>query len=205
MTHTERASLGRDTMGGDGMYDVVLLIESEICDGDAAEVVGLRNQSAGEPTRYWVLLPVDDAAARVEGSLGTLAANEPFGAAPVLMPELDLEQIQREILDASRSALTSSLERLRAHGAHADGEITNLDPVEALAKAVAAHQAAEVNILTRPHLVSEFFHVDWASKARRRLGVPLLHLIEQGVRDAAGDRDGESACGSGDAPPAGQA
>jgi hypothetical protein len=58
--------------------------------------------------------------------------------------------------------------------------------VEALAKAVAQHHAAEVNILTRPHLVSEFFHVDWTSKARRRLGVPLLHLIERGV--ASDDR-----------------
>jgi hypothetical protein len=38
-------------------------------------------------------------------------------------------------------------------------------------------------VLTRPHLVSEFFHVDWSSKARRHLGVPTLHLIETGVDD----------------------
>jgi hypothetical protein len=27
-------------------------------------------------------------------------------------------------------------------------------------------------------VVAELFHVDWASRARRRLGVPVLHLLE---------------------------
>lgn len=168
------------------MYDVVILIEREMDKADAAEVVGLRDQGA-EPTRYWVILPVDDAAARVESSLGTIAANEPFGAAPILLPDLDLDAIQKEIVESSRTALEHSLQRLRDAGGHADGEVTNIDPVDALAKSVVQHQAAEVIVLTRSHLVSEFFHVDWTSKARRRLGVPLLHLLEIGVDDDEGD------------------
>jgi hypothetical protein len=36
----------------------------------------------------------------------------------------------------------------------------------------------EAIILTRSHVVSEFFHVDWTSRARRKIGVPLLHLLE---------------------------
>ena len=43
---------------------------------------------------------------------------------------------------------------------------------------VADQQAAEVIVMTRPHNVSELFHRDWTSRARRRLGVPLLHLLE---------------------------
>ena len=27
-------------------------------------------------------------------------------------------------------------------------------------------------------MVSEFFHLDWTSRARRKLGVPVLHLLE---------------------------
>lgn len=168
------------------MYDVVILIEREMDTADAAEVVGLRDQGV-EPTRYWVVLPVDDAAARVESSLGTIAANEPFGAAPILLPDLDLDAIQKEIVESSRTSLEHSLQRLRDAGGHADGEVTNIDPVDALAKSVVQHQAAEVIVLTRPHLVSEFFHVDWTSKARRRLGVPLLHLVETGVDDDGND------------------
>jgi hypothetical protein len=170
------------------MYDVVILIEREMDTADAAEVVGLRDQGA-EPTSYWVVLPVDDAAARVEASLGTIAANEPFGAAPILLPDLDLDAIRKEIIESSRTALEHSLQRVRDAGGHADGEITNIDPVDALAKSVVQHQAAEVIVLTRPHLVSEFFHVDWTSKARRRLGVPLLHLVEIGVEDDGSDDD----------------
>ena len=37
----------------------------------------------------------------------------------------------------------------------------------------------EAIILTRPHVVAEFFHVDWTSRARRKIGVPVLHLLER--------------------------
>jgi hypothetical protein len=36
-----------------------------------------------------------------------------------------------------------------------------------------------VVILTRPHVLAEFFHTDWPAQARRHLGVPVVHLIEQ--------------------------
>ena len=29
-----------------------------------------------------------------------------------------------------------------------------------------------------PHVVAEFFHLDWTSRARRKIGVPCLHLLE---------------------------
>jgi hypothetical protein len=55
--------------------------------------------------------------------------------------------------------------------------------VEALTKAVAEVDAREAIILTRPHVVAEFFHVDWSSRARRKLGVPVLHLLERETFD----------------------
>ena len=33
-------------------------------------------------------------------------------------------------------------------------------------------------VLTRPHVVAEFFHVDSTSRARRKIGLPVLHLLE---------------------------
>ncbi|UMG93491.1 hypothetical protein [Nocardioides sp. TF02-7] len=48
-------------------------------------------------------------------------------------------------------------------------------------------------MLTRPHVVAEFFHVDWTSRARRRLGVPVLHLLEHETFDEqAGGGEGVS-------------
>jgi len=52
------------------------------------------------------------------------------------------------------------------------------DPVEALGAKVGEVHAAEVIILTRKHVIAEFFHLDWTSRARRKLGVPILHLLE---------------------------
>ena len=56
--------------------------------------------------------------------------------------------------------------------------------MDTLERVVREESAAEVIVMTRPHVVSEFLHVDWASKARRRLGVPVLHLVEHEPLDA---------------------
>ena len=56
-------------------------------------------------------------------------------------------------------------------------EIVTGDPVDRLARAVEERGSDEVIILTRPHLVAELFHTDWTHQARRRLGVPLLHML----------------------------
>ena len=51
--------------------------------------------------------------------------------------------------------------------------------------------AAEVIVLTRPHVVAEFFHMDWTSRARRKLGVPVLHLLEhENFDEQAGSGEG---------------
>jgi hypothetical protein len=45
-----------------------------------------------------------------------------------------------------------------------------------VATALAATGAGEVVVVTRPHAVEDTFHTDWASRARERLGVPVLHV-----------------------------
>ena len=49
----------------------------------------------------------------------------------------------------------------------------------------------EAIILTRPHVVAEFFHLDWTSRARRKIGVPVLHLLEhESFDEQAGGGEG---------------
>ncbi|GAA5002359.1 hypothetical protein [Actinopolymorpha pittospori] len=161
------------------MYEVVLLIEQPLSNTDAGQIAELYAVKAHPAhTHIHVLLPVEDASARVESALGSIAASEVLATSALNFPDVDLAKIQEEIVQRSQAALDQSLAALAAQGCTADGEITSAEPVEALAGAVRQRQAAEVVILTRPHLVAEFFHVDWTSKARRRLGVPCLHLIE---------------------------
>lgn len=161
------------------MYDVVVLMEQELSAVDTEQIIALHD-GLEEPVRYHLLLPVEDAAARVESALGSLAANEAMLTPDLVLPanSEDLERLQGEVLEHSRRALHSSVEQLAGRSKDVEGDVTLAPPVDALADLVSACGAREALILTRPHVVAEFFHVDWTSRARRRLGVPTLHLLE---------------------------
>ena len=85
--------------------------------------------------------------------------------------------------------MDATVQALEAAGGRAVGEPVTNDPIRALVAKVAEVDAREVIILTRPHVVSEFFHVDWTHRARRKLGVPVLHLLEHETIDEQGGED----------------
>jgi hypothetical protein len=76
-------------------------------------------------------------------------------------------------------ALAHSIEALRAAGAEAVGEIVQKHPLDMLRTVVERTSADEVIVLTAPHFVEEFFHRDWTSRARHKVGVPVLKLFAQ--------------------------
>lgn len=164
------------------MYDVLLLIEQAISPADAVTVTGL-HEAIEDTVNYHVVLPVDDPAAGLEASLGALATSEMLGTAPMyLANQPDVEQEHQEALRRAGDVLAASIRTVAGTGVHADGELTETDPVQRLVSLVAERDSAEVIILTRPHLVAETLHVDWTHKARKRLGVPVLHLLAHGGR-----------------------
>lgn len=57
------------------------------------------------------------------------------------------------------------------------GRIIERHPLDVLTSVVDETRADEVIVLTAPHLVEEFFHRDWASRARHKVGVPVLKLF----------------------------
>ena len=176
--------------GPEKTYDVVLLVEQPLSGQDARQVRGL-HEEIEEHVRYHLLLPVEDAAARVESAMGSLAASEVLASPALVMNEEDLESIQHELLENARRELAASIGRLSATGADAVGDIVSVDPIDALAAKVAAVDGREAIILTRPHVVAEFFHMDWTSRARRKIGVPVLHLLEhESFDEQAGGGEG---------------
>ena len=173
-------------------YDVILLVEQALSSADAAQVRSLHQElvEEQEKVRYHVLLPADDAAARVEAAMGAVSTDAI--AAPRVPMDPDLVESAKEAGERqSARDLKATLEALRAAGATADGEVVEIDPIEALAAAVAQHDGREAIILTRSHVVSEFFHLDWTSRARRKIGVPVLHLLErENFDEQAGSGEG---------------
>ena len=159
------------------MYDVVLLVEQELSGPDAKRVVDL-HQDMPEPVRYHVLVPCHNAEAGVEASISALGTADLYG--PGLASQRhDLAEAQKAIDTEAKGCSGRSVQRLRDLGQDAEGGISHLRPIDALVATVAHVQGQEVIILTRGHLVAEFFHLDWTNSARRHLGVPVLHLLER--------------------------
>ena len=174
-------------------YDVVLLVEQQLSAADAGQVRTL-HEGLDDPVTYHVLLPLEDAAARIEASMGSLSAGEMLASPAMTMRDVDLDAVRKECKDRSDRELRATLDALEATGATiGSGAVVAEPPIDALAAKVSEVDGREAIILTRPHVVAEFFHLDWTSKARRKIGVPVLHLLEhESFDEQAGGGEGLS-------------
>uniref|UniRef100_A0AAU3GNP4 Indole-3-glycerol phosphate synthase n=1 Tax=Streptomyces sp. NBC_01401 TaxID=2903854 RepID=A0AAU3GNP4_9ACTN len=83
----------------------------------------------------------------------------------------------KEAREPAEMALEYSLRELREAGSEAIGQVIEDHPLDKLKTVVEDSGADEVIVLTAPHYVEEFFHRDWASRARHKVGVPVLKLF----------------------------
>jgi hypothetical protein len=159
-------------------YDVVLLVEEQLSPEDAKVVRGLHEGLDDQQVVYHLLLPMADAAAAVEASMTAIGTGDLVVPAQNVAAE-DIAALRAECRDDAEKALTESMQALTDAGATAGtSHVIEVSPIDALVDTVRDVNGQEAIILTRPHLVAEFFHVDWTSRARRHLGVPVLHLLE---------------------------
>jgi hypothetical protein len=160
-------------------YTVVLLVEQALSKADATQVRSLHEElvEEQEDVRYHVLLPAEDAAARIEAAMGSLGTDTMSIPRVPLDPDA-VETVREESERQAARDLRTTLDALTDAGATAEGRIVDDDPIDALAATVAEVDGREAIIVTRPHVVAEFFHLDWTSRARRKIGVPILHLLE---------------------------
>ncbi|MFD9794422.1 indole-3-glycerol phosphate synthase [Streptomyces sp. NPDC059070] len=130
----------------------------------------------------------------------TLHGDEPVSFVVLMQPRGDQDRLLRAIDDVALGeldeavhegdepegaaaqapaarALEHSLAALRATGSAAVGQIVEDHPLDLLKSVVDEVKADEVIVLTAPHYVEEFFHRDWASRARHKVGVPVLKLF----------------------------
>ena len=132
---------------------MVLLVEQALTAADAQQVRSLHAEIE-DPVVYHVLLPLEDAAARIEASLGTLGAGDLMAAPALAMNDVDIEALRRECEENSSSDLQQTLVAIRDAGGKATGKVTSEPPVDALAALVTSVDAREAIILTRSHVVA---------------------------------------------------
>ncbi|MER6976589.1 indole-3-glycerol phosphate synthase [Streptomyces carpinensis] len=152
------------------MFTSVLMIEKALTSADVEFVTTLHGE---EPVSFHVLLqPRGEQADRLLRAIDDIALGE--------IDEAAREGETPEGEDAKgegERALDVSLRALRAAGGEAEGRLVEDHPLDALKSLVAEVGADEVIVLTDPHYVEEFFHRDWASRARHKVGVPVLKLF----------------------------
>ncbi|AZK97213.1 MULTISPECIES: hypothetical protein [Streptomyces] len=152
------------------MFTSVLMIEQPLTSADVDFVTTLHGDEA---ISFVVLMQPRGAQADVllraidDVALGELKdavheGGEPEGKDAIAPAELALEH---------------SLRALRAAGSEAVGQVVEKHPLDVLKTVVEDSNADEVIVLTEPHYVEEFFHRDWASRARHKVGVPVLKLF----------------------------
>ena len=167
------ADAATGTAGAGAPRSVVVLAELALTPEDAVRLVAHHVSTApGGPATeigYRVLVPRDSGRSMLADVLDQIGLLD-------LRAALEAARGHDDAPQDPATAAAASVEALQAAGATATATIVDGDPVAALEDAVRAAVADEVVVLTRPHAVEDTFHTDWASKARARLGVPVLHV-----------------------------
>ncbi|MET4642140.1 hypothetical protein ABID95_001867 [Streptomyces atratus] len=152
------------------VFTSVLMIEKPLTSEDVEFVTTLHGD---EGTSFVVLMqPRGDQADVLLRAIDDVAIGE--------LKEAARELGEPEGKDARQSAelaLEVSLAALRKAGSEAVGQVVEDHPLDKLKAVVDEAEADEVIVLTAPHYVEEFFHRDWASRARHKVGVPVLKLF----------------------------
>jgi hypothetical protein len=151
------------------VYTIVLLIEKVMDEADVRLVTSLHED---QETSFVVVLPGKADHHRLVRALDDVALGHLEEAAE------DVEHGPGDHPDATKETLDASVAALQAAGQTAIGETApGEDPLQVLKDVVERHTADEVIVLTDPHFIEEFFHRDWASRARHKVGVPVLKLF----------------------------
>ncbi len=152
----------------ESVITTVLMIEKPLAPVDVQLVTTLHGE---EPVSFVVLMQPRGDQERLLRALDDVVLGELDKVA-----HEDEEPEGEEALAPAIHSLDHSVKALRETGAEAIGQIVEKHPLDALRSVVEETGAEEVIVLTAPHLIEEFFHRDWASRARHKVGVPVLKL-----------------------------
>ena len=149
---------------------IVVLTEDTLTQADVAHIAGLHE---GEELRYHVLVPADTEHNMLVSLIDHLSLGELREALDAVLRR-EPKPVRAHATAAER--LTASIARFADAGLRADGAVVADDPLPALRAAVADVEVREIVVVTLPHALEDTFHTDWASRAREKLQVPVLHL-----------------------------
>jgi hypothetical protein len=162
-------------------YDVVVLIEREMSEGDARRVAALHSR-LDEPVDYHLLVSshptegiggplalLGSSFADVTGASSTVARAASASTATALAdPDTDLA-----------SVIEHSSRRLRGlNDCRVNVSLTHGEILLALRTLVNSTKSQEVVVVAWPETAASFVCSDWAHRAKRQLKVPRVRVVE---------------------------
>jgi hypothetical protein len=150
------------------VFTTVLMIEKALSDADIELVANLHGE---EQVSFVVLMQPRGRQDELLRALDDVALGR--------LEEAVHEREEDDTATPADQALVHTVEKLRASGSEAVGHVVADNPLGILRTVVEDTKADEVIVLTSPHFVEEFFHRDWTSRARHKVGVPVLKLFAQ--------------------------
>jgi hypothetical protein len=168
------------------MTTTILLVQQELSHADASQLTGLHE---GEAEHFVVLVPVNDGRSRLLEAIDDIAIAD----FKDLSDDMAHAPSESQATARARNTLETSTRRLTEAGATSvTGVLVPDKPLEALTAAAKQYSADEIIVLVEPHAIEEFFHRDWASRARKLTGLPTLNLIPHEDPINTGDGEGSS-------------
>lgn len=93
---------------------------------------------------------------------------------------------EEDAVAAARERLDGALARLGELGAEADGEVGDFRAIDATLDALRDQPYDEVIISTLPPSLSRWLRLDFVSRLRRAVDVPVTHVIGEAEHAASG-------------------
>jgi GABA permease len=143
-----------------------LVVANQTLGGDEL-VRAIRDIMAAGPTEFHVVVP----ATPVQHLVPSFVPPMPVMGGPVTLPPSPEEG--RRLAEAK---LQSALERLRAAGVRADGEVGDPDPMRAVEEVLKRRQFDEIIVSTLPERLSRWLHQDLPRRIEHKFHLPVTHI-----------------------------
>ena len=159
-------------------YDVVVLIEREMSEGDARRVAALHARRV-ETVDYHLLISSHHSNG-FGGPLALLGSNttDIYGL-PVEANGADAAPALADPAEDLASVISHSARRMRRHNScQVDVSITHGEVLIGLKSLLATTASQEVVVVAWPETAARFLVSDWPQRARTALNVPHIQVLE---------------------------
>lgn len=98
---------------------------------------------------------------------------------PATHPHEHATWTEGEAVALAEQRLREALERFRAMGADADGEVGDASPLEAISDVLLWESFDEVILSTFPRGISRWLGQDLLHRVERKFGIPVSHVVAE--------------------------